>query len=78
MLQSCGQAYFAEKTLGAGRAQLGSQNLQGDESIMSNVAREVDGRHTSAPELTLERVATPQGIDKGWRCRHRCRSPVVP
>jgi hypothetical protein len=70
VLQSCGEADLAEETLGAGHPELRAEHLQGDESFVSKVADEVDGRHAPAPELALECVATVQSIKEGWGCRH--------
>jgi hypothetical protein len=36
------------------------ENLQGDRTVVPEIAREVDGGHTAAPEFLLEHVSVGQ------------------
>ena len=45
----------------------GMEDLEGDGTVVLQIAGEMDGGHATAPELTLERVATAQGLGERGR-----------
>ena len=58
MLQAGGELDLAEKALGAQcRRELGMENLEGDQPVVSEVPGAVDRGHAAAPEFLLEHVA---------------------
>ena len=69
MLQLGCEADLTEEALGAEhRLQLRAKQLEGDESIVFEVVRQVDCGHTAAPELALDRVAIAEGCGEFRRC----------
>jgi hypothetical protein len=48
--------------------QLGAQHLQRDKALVADVASEIDGRHATAPELTLDHVPIAQGVGQAGCC----------
>jgi hypothetical protein len=54
----CGCCRREEKALGAQcRRELGMENLEGDQPVVSEVPGAVDRGHAAAPEFLLEHVA---------------------
>jgi hypothetical protein len=43
------------------------EDLEGDGAVVLEIASEMDGGHATTPELTLERVATAQGLGERGR-----------
>ena len=64
MVETCGKPDLAEESRRAERlGQLRLQNLEGDRAGGAEVAGEVDRGHTTASELSLERVAVAQAVE---------------
>jgi hypothetical protein len=63
---------LAEKALGAqGRRELGMEDFEGDQSVVSEVPGAVDRGHATASEFFLEHVAIAQGMGQRWDyCGH--------
>ena len=58
MLEVCRDADLAQKALDAEHgAELGVEHLQCDRPVVLHVAREIDGGHSAAADLALDRVA---------------------
>ena len=58
MLEVRGGADLGEKPVAAkDGAELGIEHLEGDMTVVPEVAREVDGRHPAASDLALDVVA---------------------
>jgi hypothetical protein len=63
VLEPGGEANLALEALRPQRVgQPGMEHLQGDGSVVLEIAGEMDRGHAAAPELTLERIATAQGL----------------
>jgi hypothetical protein len=63
MLEMRGDPDLAEEALRTqDRAKLGENDLQGDETIVPEIASQVHRGHTAAPELALEHISAGQGI----------------
>ena len=61
--QAGGDLDFAEKPLGAQRmGEIGAQDLQGHQALVLVIARQVHNRHSPAAELSLQSVATTEGV----------------
>ena len=59
------RADLSKETLGAYDCrELRVHDLEGDGSVMLEVAGEIDRSHPTAPELALDRVAVRQGGDQ--------------
>ena len=62
MLQPGGQADLAEKPLRAERrGELRTEDLEGDETVVLAVAREIHGGHPALAKLPLDQVALAKG-----------------
>ena len=58
MVERRGDLDLAQKAIGAEHAgQFRAQDLHRHSSCVLQVAGEIDGRHSAAPELALDRVA---------------------
>jgi hypothetical protein len=65
MLEPCDGADLALKALRAkARRELGMQDLEGDQPIVLDVAREVDRGHPALAELALEKVAVSESFSE--------------
>ena len=65
MLEARRDADFAAKAIRPERVRdLGAQHLERDQSVVLEVAREEDRRHSAATELVLERIAVRQRLDE--------------
>jgi hypothetical protein len=68
MLESSGESDLAMEALRSERVgEIGVKDLQGNRAVVFEIAGEMDGGHATTPELTLERVATAQGLGKRSR-----------
>jgi hypothetical protein len=66
MLEASGNLDLSQKALGAERmGQLLVKDLEGDQPIVPEIARQVDRGHAPAPELGLEQVAVTKSIAQG-------------
>jgi hypothetical protein len=62
VVETRSQLDLPKEPLGAQRLrQLGMENLQGDRTVVPEIASEVDRSHAAAPELALDDVAVGQG-----------------
>jgi hypothetical protein len=61
MLETRGKVDLTQEALGPQGVQLGTHDLQGDTTIVSEVVCEIDRCHTALSELALETVAIRQG-----------------
>jgi hypothetical protein len=62
MLQRGGEADLAEEAVHADRAgELGAKDLDGDQPLVPQIAREPDGGHPAPAQLALDGVASGQG-----------------
>jgi hypothetical protein len=69
MLELGRELDLAEEALGAERGgELGPEHLEGDQSLVPEVPREVNGGHAALPELALDGVAAGQRGGKGVDC----------
>ena len=75
MVQPGGGLDLPEEALGSERSgELGTQDLEGDGPIVSQVVGQVDGRHAPAAELTFDAIAIGQsGRENVGYIRHRGR-----
>ena len=56
---------LAEEALGAKRGgELRAEYLEGNQTLVSQVPREIDRGHPALPELALDGVAVTQGVNK--------------
>jgi hypothetical protein len=76
MLQPGGDPYLAEEPIGADVAELGTQHLERDETIVAEVANKVDRRHAAAAELANGRVAGSECVEQ-WES-HWGHAPTGP
>ena len=61
MLQPGRGTDFPEEALRAERRQLGTKQLEGDVTLMPEVARQVDPRHAAVTQFPLDVVSVGQG-----------------
>jgi hypothetical protein len=54
------------------------EHLERDRTLVSQIVRQVDGRHAAATQLALDRVAIGQGEQTGSEVRHRDSGRVCP
>ena len=63
MVETRGEPDLPDEPLGAEHlGQLGMEDLQGDQTVMAEVAGEIDRGHAPAPELTLDHVPVKESI----------------
>ena len=71
MLQVRGDPNFREKSLGAEYSgELLIQNLEGDGSVVFQIARQVDGGHATAPDFPFYCIATREGRAQRFKYAH--------
>ena len=72
VLQAGGESDLAEKALGAQcRRELGMENFEGDQPVVSEITGAVDRGHAATPEFLLEHVAIKEGLGQRWDyCGH--------
>ena len=71
VLKVGGDLDLGEEALGADDGpEFGLEDLDGDEAIVLEVVREVDGGHAALPELALNAVAVGQGLREAVERRH--------
>lgn len=69
MVELSGDPDLAQKTLGAERGrELGRKHFDGHPAVVFPVDRQVDRAHPPTAELTLDRVAAPEGGGKQGQC----------
>jgi Tol biopolymer transport system component len=62
MLQAGGELDLTLEALGAERGrELGQEHLEGDRPVMTEVVRQIDDGHSTAPELAVEGIGGGQG-----------------
>jgi len=78
MLESGGDTDFVQEAVRAeGSRELGTEHLERDRSVMTKVVREVNPRHATPAELTLDPVTVGEGGFEGsgvirqWACGRR-------
>ena len=66
MVEPGGEPDLPDEPLGAQRVrQLGMEDLQGDRTVVPEIAGEIDRGHAATAELALEHVAVAEGVCQG-------------